>query len=98
MIIKPYGDLPRAYAPDIGEVVDARRTPADDFTSAVVVGVRRIRSGDLKIRVQWMADNPRAGSGDPRFNEPIKAGTLGFLVLGGDGPPLIRQVNRGPSS
>lgn len=91
MIIKPYGDLPRMYAPDVGEVIEARRTPADKYVRAVVLSARRNREGHVRVKLQWMEDDPDAGS---RNRAPIEAGTLGWVIVD-DGPPLIRQINRG---
>lgn len=99
MIFKPYGDLPRTYAPDIGEVVEARRSVTARWVRAVVTGVRRLRDGQLKIRVQWIESDPDAGGADPtRPIVPIVAGDVGYMMADGDGPPLIRQIDRGPSA
>jgi hypothetical protein len=99
VIIKPYGELPRVYAPDIGEIIYARRTPADKLTRAVVLDARRNRDGHLRVKLQWLESNPDAGSGDPRFNEPIRAGSYGWVVIKQDAtPPLIVQIDGGAPS
>lgn len=95
MIIRPYGELPRTYAPDVGEVVEARRTPADKFIKAVVVNVTRNREGALRVRVQWLEDNPDAGAPDKRQRKPIKALSHGWIVVVNDMPPLLRQTSGG---
>lgn len=99
MIIKPYADLPRTYAPDVGEVVMARRTPADRFVRAVVLAVRRNRAGNLRIRMQWIESDPNAGAPEKRkdrVRKPIEAGTVGWVTQVQGGPPLIVQINERP--
>ena len=102
MIIKPYSGLPRTYAPDVGEIVEARRTGGDKFVEAVVMSVRRNRDGHLRIRIQWLGDDPNAGVRDrlQAVKSPVVALTYGWLVHnpGSDAPPLIRQISRGAAS
>lgn len=101
MIIKQYGDLPITYAPDIGEVVLARRTPADRFVRAAVLYVRRRPDGKLRIKVQWLEDDDAAGYEHSNYHRaPIKANTVGVVIAStspGD-PQLIRQIDRGSSA
>lgn len=105
MIIKPYGDIPRTYAPDIGEVIQARRTAGDRFVRAVVLNVRRFGAEKLQLRVQWLEDDPHAGvAGHPLDTKtgervPIVAHTIGWVTqrLEEGAPPLIRQVDGGAS-
>lgn len=91
MIIRKYGDIPVTYAPDVGEIVEARRSASDAvFVKAAVVGVRRKSKGVLEVKVQWLGDNPAAGT-------PIVMGTIGWVVVNADGrPELIRQIPKGP--
>lgn len=93
MIIRAYAGLPRTYAPDVGEVVMARRTPVDQFTRAVVLAARRNKEGGVRVKVQWLADNPDAGASGPK---PIVAGTIGWVVAPGIGAPLIKQIDEAP--
>ncbi len=98
MMIRPYQGLPRAYTPDVGEVVEARRTPVDRFVRAVVVlRPRRRRDGRIRVRVQWLDSDDQAGvDADEQLRSPIRAGDVGWLIMP-DGPgdlPLIRQVDR----
>lgn len=90
MIIKKYGDIPATYAPDVGEVVMARKSPAGEFVRAAVLGVRRKRGGILEVKVQWLASSPAVAEGD----KPIIKGAVGW-VQSGDWPPLIKQINKG---
>lgn len=87
MIIRPYAGLPRLYSPDLGEVVEARKSKINSFTKAVVVVAQRNRDGNLRLRVQWLEDNPAEG---------IKANTPGWLVVvtGDEGPALVRQIDK----
>lgn len=94
MIIRQYGHLPTTYAPDIGEVVQARRTPGDPLLRAVVLDVKRRRDGALRVKLQWLESNPNAGVLAP---SPISEGDRGWVVdhrTPGD-PPLIQQVDQG---
>jgi C-terminal processing protease CtpA/Prc len=95
MIIRAYDGLPRTYAPDIGEVVEARRTVAEGFVRAVVLDVRRTRGGGLRVKVQWLGNDPLAGV---TVRAPIEAGTVGWVVTKPDmsGSPLIMQIDRDP--
>lgn len=95
MIIKPYGGLPRMYAPDVGEVVLARRSASDKFVRAVVLGAHRNRAGHLRVKLHWLESDPNAGRTDYRRLKPLVAGTTHAVVLVPDMPPLIRQINRG---
>jgi hypothetical protein len=95
MFFKAYGGLPITYAPDIGEVLYARRTPADRWTLAVVLSARRNRAGHVRLKVQWLEDNPDAGSVRSDYPRvPIKAHTTGVLVLDPGKHALVRQVDR----
>lgn len=90
MIIRRYGDIPTTYAPDIGEIVMARRGPTDPFTRAAVVGVRRKSKGVLEVKVQWLAGNASTRS-------PIVMGTVGWVVVPASGEPeMIRQIPKDP--
>lgn len=95
MIIRKYAQFPALYAPDIGEVILARRAPVDQFTRAVVLFARRNKNGHLKVKVQWLDDYPEAGASGPK---PIKANTIGWVIADPDKPPLIKQISRGSSS
>jgi hypothetical protein len=94
MIIRQYGDLPTTYAPDIGEVVLARRVPAEPFLRAVVIHVKRRRDGALRIKVQWLDSLEDAGVWK---ESPIVAGGIGWVVQATtpDVPRLIKQIPRG---
>src|SRR5690554_3439415 len=102
MIIKKYGDLPLTYAPDIGEIVYARRNPIDRWTRAVVVHVRRIRTGPregaLRVKLVWLEDNPDGTVTLRGINKhrPIVANTVGWVIADQiEGvPPLLMQVDR----
>lgn len=101
MIIKQYAGLPITYAPDIGEVLLARRTPADKFVRAVALDVKRRRDGAVRVKVQWLEDDSNAGLED--YNQPkvpITAGTVGWVVMSMDptDPRLIMQIDQGPGS
>ena len=75
MMIRKYGPLPRVFVPDIGEVIGARRSPADDrFTKAVVIKAQRQRDARIKITVIWMENDPAA-------TPPIVAGETGWVVF-----------------
>lgn len=95
MIFRAYGDLPITYAPDVGEVIYARRTVADPWVLAVVLAVRRNKEGHARVKVFWLGDDPDAGldrSDYPR--RPIVANTIGFLVMNPERPALIKRVDR----
>ncbi len=94
MFIRSYGNLPMMYAPDIGQVLEARRTAVDDWTRAAVVKAHRNRDGHLQVMVQWLEDNDQAGApdrGQPRV--PIVAMTKDSLVLQEGMPPLLRALD-----
>lgn len=98
MIIKKYGDLPTAYAPDVGEVIYARRTPVDKWVKAVVLMAHRNRAGNLRIKVQWLGDDPDAGA--PTRYRPrveIRAGEHAWVVVDKDptAPRLVYQYDQG---
>lgn len=97
MIIKPYAGLPRMYAPDIGEVILARRTPGDKFVKAVVVRAARNKAGNLRLKVHWLADDPAAGA--PRLSSPIRKpiikDTQDHIVIVPDRPPLWKPLSEG---
>lgn len=94
MIIKSYGDLPTTYAPDIGEVVLARRSRLDPYLRAVVLHVKRRRDRSLRIKLQWLESDPNAGW---RVESPIVAGTTGVVIepIDPTEPRHIMQVDRG---
>ena len=92
MIIKKYRDLPALYVPDVGEVVEVRRSVADVWTRAYVIRVQRLRGDTLKFTICWLADNPASGEGD----KPIVAHTIGRVKCSPEGwPLLVRQISRG---
>lgn len=97
MIIRAYGGIPITYAPDVGEVVLARRTPADKMVRAVVLDARRNRAGKLRVKLQWLDSDPDAGAPHNGPRKPIVAGTLGWVVadMAPGMPPLIRQIDGG---
>jgi hypothetical protein len=98
MIIRAYGKHPVTYAPDVGEVIWARRTPADKWVRAVVLHGKRNRAGDLRIKVEWLEDDPDAGAPErDRPKAPIVAGTPGWLVIKQDPrePRLVQQISAG---
>jgi hypothetical protein len=94
MIIKAYDGLPRTYAPDVGEVVLARRTKVEAFLRAVVLMVKRRRDGAVRIKVQWLDSDPEAGAW---VHSPIVAGTVGWVVETMDPtePRMVQQITRG---
>lgn len=95
MIIKAYGGLPTMYAPDIGEVILARRSASDKFTSAVVIGAHRNRDANLQIKVQWLESDPLAVCGDPRYTRPVEANANDSIVIVEGMPPLVQQIDEG---
>jgi hypothetical protein len=95
MIFKAYGGLPITYAPDIGEVVYARRMPTDRWTLAVVLMARRNKEGHARVKVMWLGDDPDAGvQRTDRSPSPTVKHEIGFLVLDPDHLPLIKRVDR----
>lgn len=94
MIIKKYGPLAAIYAPDVGEVVHARRSIADKYVRAVVLHVRRVGEGLLEFKLEWRESDPATGGdGYP----PVIAGQVGWVRsrLDGHPPALIRQIPGG---
>lgn len=83
------------YAPDVGEVVEARRAPVTGFVKAVVLDARRNKAGNLRVKVQWLESDPTAGVPGRRQRKPISAGETGTIVLVDGALPLIRQITRG---
>jgi hypothetical protein len=84
------------YAPDVGEVVLARRTPVDRWVKAVVLDGRRNRAGHLRIKLQWLGNDDQAGYGKSgRPAAPIVRGELGWVVCREGAPLLIRQIDGG---
>lgn len=101
MIIKQYAGLPITYAPDIGEVLLARRTGVDKFVRAVVLDARRNRAGNVRVKVQWLDDDPDAGAPMPyRERVPVKAGDKGVIIVSTDplDPRLIMQIDQGSAA
>ncbi len=103
MIIKPYGDLPRTYTPDVGEVIEARRSHVGTFVRAVVLHARRRGAAIVEVKVQWLdsdLDAWIAREDEGREPAPIVAGTVGWVkeMRADDRPPLIRQINGGGPS
>lgn len=94
MIIRAYAGLPTTYAPDVGEIVEARRSASERFTRAVVLDVKRRPDGRVRVKVQWLGDDPTAGV---TGNFPIKANTVGWVIFkrGPGEPPMIRQIDKG---
>lgn len=87
MIIRKYGDFPAMQVPDVGEIVKARRSASDTYLRAVVIVVRRMRDGAIKLRVQWLESNPHVGT-------PIVADTIGWLVQKPGRPPLVLRTSK----
>ena len=88
MIIRSYRGFPRAYAPDIGEVVEARLSATRPFVPAIVTGVRRGSEGKLRCTLVWLETNMDAAVVKNR------KGVVYIWTLD-DRPPLIRQINKG---
>lgn len=90
MIIRKYKDIPATYAPDVGEIVHARRSGVDErWVRAVVIYVQRTYAGALKVKVLWLEDDPRAGM----LGKPIVRNTFGWVVTTG-AAPLIKQISK----
>lgn len=88
MIIKGYAGRPPMEAPDLGEVLDARRTVLHPFTRAVVEKAWRGQHGELRLRVMWLEDNPAAkaikhGNGWLKIPQPLNKTFL------------VRRIDRG---
>ena len=90
MIIKKYLDMPMTYAPDVGEVVLARRQVTDKYVKGVVLRVWRLRDGALKIKLVWLGSDPDAG----HKGNPIIEGEAGYVVAY-ERPQLIKQISKG---
>lgn len=86
MIIRGYAGRPPMEAPDLGEVLDARRTATHPFTRAVVEKAWRGRRGELRLRVMWLEDNPAA--------KAVKH-TTGWLKIPQtlNKTPLVRRID-----
>jgi hypothetical protein len=98
MIIRKYGDMPVTYAPDVGEVVMARRSPVAKFVKAVVLKAQRRGDGQLRVKVQWLGSDPAPATTEATVN-PIVEGTTGIVIHPLDGrPPMIKQIARGQAS
>ena len=98
MIIRKYGDMPVTYAPDVGEVVMARRSPAGKFVKAVVLKAQRRGDGQLRVKVQWLGSDPAPVTTEAITN-PIVEGSTGIVIHPLDGrPPLIKQIPKGRAS
>jgi hypothetical protein len=98
MIIRGYAGMPLTFAPDIGEVILARRTPVDPWVKAVVIRARRNSAKNLRLTVIWMEDDPHAGAEwRGHATKPIRAGQFGWIELrrGPGVPPLIKQIPKG---
>ena len=95
-VIRKYGEYPQVLVPDIGEIVEARRSMAESFIKAVVIKHRRIRSGKIRTTVEWLEDDPHAGTNYPA---PISVGDTGRVVFEPDRMDLmIRQITRPTSA
>jgi hypothetical protein len=96
VIFRKYGELPTTYAAGVGAVVDARRSMAEPFTRAVVIGVRRLRDSAsgrviVEYKIVWMADNDEAGPP----GRPVREGEVAWVKAIPNGEPeLLRQVRR----
>lgn len=89
MIIRKYAQYPKVFVPDVGEVVEARRSIMDDrFTKAAVTHVQRQRDGRIKLTVVWLEDDPGA-------QVPIRTGERGWVTFV---PRNIRMLVRQQSS
>ena len=93
MIIKGYGDIPPAYLPDVGEVVNARPSEAVPYLRAVVLGAQRQKNRRIKIKLEWLEGHDVPGA----TTKPIAAGTVQWIVLPDDvsAPPLVKRISRG---
>lgn len=82
MIIRKYGDIPASYVPDVGEVVDARTSSADDYQRAVILAVTRKNRSYLEFKVRWLATDEVAW----------------VRVAADAWPSSIRQIPKGQAS
>jgi hypothetical protein len=89
MLIRRYGDLPAMFVPDEGEVVLASRSIAGPFLRAVVIRVRRRKSGAVRIDFEWMDDY----DGPTPWGGRVARGAKGNVyVSADDAVPLIRRL------
>jgi hypothetical protein len=79
----------------MGEVVMARRSPVDRFVRAVVLSAHRNKDGHVRIKVQWLEDDPGAGVPHDRPRKPIVANETGWVISDPAKPPLIKQIDEG---
>lgn len=99
MIIRAYAGRPAIEAPDIGEVVYARRSPLHKWLRAVVIHARRNSMNNLKVRVQWLEGDPDAVKlKTPEKKEPIKPGDHGWIMVRHGTPPILARINEGAPS
>lgn len=90
-MIRKYRQHPQVFVPDVGEVIMARRTPAETFLRAVVLRVRRLREGHIRVTVEWMEGDPDAGITKPW---PIVPGGVDRITFPPDRMHLvIRQTS-----
>lgn len=92
MILKKYGKFPMTFLPDPGEVIYARRSTIRPWTKAAMVRAgQRGKDGLARIQIQWLEDNPEAGT----EKSPVRKFGLEWLTLPPEGhPPLILQIRR----
>jgi hypothetical protein len=86
VIIRAYGEFPRVYAPDIGEVLEIRLSGSNPWARAVVTRVIRRLHGVVRINFMWM--ETVAGC-------TAVAGEYSHVYYHPDGPPLVRHVSGG---
>lgn len=86
MIIRPYGNLPRTYAADVGEVVRARLSISNPYTRAVITNVSRRRNGSVRYDFVWL---------DTQESSSAVAGERSHVYATMSGPPLIEQIDNG---
>lgn len=95
VLIKAYAERPPMYVPDVGEVLYARRAPVEPWVKAVVLGVRRLKAGRVRLKVQWIESDPQAGvPDDDCVAVPIVAGDVGWVLMKEGAPLLAKQVHR----
>jgi hypothetical protein len=100
VIIRKYGEFPAISAPDIGEVVTARQSPAGEMHRAVILVAKRRRTGGLRIRVLWL-EGPREGKDNSLY---VRNDISGAVMLrqapagpGGVGVGWVRDVAPRPT-